>query len=530
MKKLYTILLAAGLVSATASAATPSLLMSRPECTRVAKAMAKSHASRAGETTEWTEWQSAGTGTLTMSEDFALFTGMDEWQGDFAGKTVDVRHATDNDHVLQYRFNSVFNDANIVVDVDLDKGTLKLKPQETNIVDLFFELPLIVADFATCYETISSAENLGMDEESFQEVIDAYAAYNYYIPELQRFYIYTGYFHEGDDDVSALCDLTFQMDGATDYTPSLKPTSLFFNETKAPKIDVTFPDETSYLSYTVLPGQYTSKKLQTLINGEGTRLDKSGAVDIASPANGLNTFIAITYGTESGYALETAHVEFTYSPDEADQWKSLGMTDITTDILEIINDEQPRSYKVELQQNIDNDSLYRIVNAHGAAYPGNESEADYDTSVNHYLVFDVSNPEDVKLTPAHVEKNLTAPVFVMGTAEMLTEAGKNETTVRTYRGKFADGAITFPNEGLTLGCSNWTLFQDDLPAEGFVNTNLSGEFKITIPSTQGIADAVATDNASAEYYSLQGIRVAAPAAGTVVIERRGSTVRKVFVK
>ena len=112
---------------------------------------------------------------------------------------------------------------------------------------------------------------------------------------------------------------------------------------------------------------------------------------------------------------------------------------------------------------------------------------------------------------------------------MLREAGKQSSTVNSYRGKFADGAITFPDEGLTLGCSNWTLFQDDLPAEGFVNTNLSGKFRIAIPDTGGIGDITA-DDVPAEYFSLQGIRLDCPARGTVVIERRGTSARKILVK
>ncbi len=520
MKRLYSLLLCTAM-TASAFASTPTLLSTLPACDRKPLAHAAAKAADTETETTWTEWQSFGTGTLTMDDMFALFTGLDEWQGDFPDKTVDVRYSTDDVTIQQYRFNGVFNGADIVVDVNTAKGTLKMLPQNTKI-DVFGQ-EILVADFASCYEIIAP--------EYGQEVIDTYAAYNYFIPELKRFYIYAGYFFsEEDDDVTAIGDLQFQVNGATDYVPKFQY-SLFSNEAKPATVTATFPDETSYMEYAVFPGHYTSAKLQKLIDRkcEYTKQTTAGAVELPALADGLNTLVAITYGTESGMALEETHFSFTYSPDRADEWTSLGLTDITTDILEIINDELPVDYQAELQKNKQNKAIYRLVNAHGATYPANTSEADYDSEFNHYLTFDTSDPADVKLTPAHVEKNLVAPVFVMGTADMLREAGKSETTVSSYLGKYVDGAITFPDEGLTLGCANWTLFQDDLPAEGFVNTNLSGKFRIAIPDTQGIDD-IKADNAPAEYFTLQGIRLDSPVRGTVIIERRGTTARKIFVK
>lgn len=523
MKKLYTLMLSAALATSGLFATTPSLLSSQPTCGRtpLARTAAKNASAARTTETQWTEWQSFGTGTLSMDDMFALFTTLDEWQGDFPGKTVDVRYSADNAAIQQYRFNGIFNNADIIVDVDTEKGTLKMMPQNTHI-EVFGE-EILVADFATCYELIAP--------EYGQEVIDGYDAYNYFIPELKRFYIYAGYFFSPEDgDVTAIGDLKFQVDGATDYIPSFKY-SLFSNETTPATVKASFPDQSSYMEYAVFPGHYTSAKLQKLIDRDCTftKLTKAGDFSPTDLADGLNTLIAITYGTESGMALEEAHFSFTYSPDHADEWQSLGLTYVTTDIIEIIHDGAPVDYKVEIQQNKKNPACYRLVNAHGSAYPGNNSEDDYDTGVIHYLTFDTSDPDDVKLTPAHIEKKLAAPVFVMSTADMLREAGKEENVVNSYLGKYTDGAITFPDEGLTLGCSNWNLFQEDLSGEGFVNTNESGKFRIAIPTTGGVGD-VTVDNTPVEYTSLQGIRLDTPVRGSVIIERRGTTARKVIVR
>lgn len=529
MKKIYSLLVCACVATLMSSATAQFKLAERPECSRQALKMTKAP-SRSKASTTWTDWTSAGTCTLTVSDDFADFTGMDEYSGIFTGKTVDTRHAVDNESQVQYRFNGIFNDASIVVDLDLATNSIKLMPQSTNITDLFFEQLLTVADFATCYETISSPEDLGMSEEEFQVVVDTYAAYNYYIPELQRFYIFTGYYHEGESDVVAIADLSIQMDGAVNYIPEIKPVSLFSNETHPQQASITFPDETSYVEYLVQPGHYTEAKLQELIDNGGTQLDKSGIVDITAPAVGLNTIIAITHGIISGQPLELSHAEFTYSPDEDQQWKSLGETDVTSDILQLISETQPFDYQVQIQQSLTNESLYRLVNPHGTTYPENNSADDYDSSVNHYLIFDVSDPEYVKLTPAHVEKIYAAPVYVLGTAQMLTEAGKEEDFVKTYKGTYANGYISFPTDGLSLGCNAWNLIQNDLAPEGFYFTNPSGTFKIKVPDAGSVSNINSDDYIIPEYFSLQGIRLSSPTPGSIAIKRCGSKVEKIYVR
>ena len=49
-------------------------------------------------------------------------------------------------------------------------------------------------------------------------------------------------------------------------------------------------------------------------------------------------------------------------------------------------------------------------------------------------------------------------------------------------------------------------------------------------STVGIEDVTVEGNAAAEYYNLQGVRVAQPEAGRIYIVRRGSKVTKELLK
>ena len=61
-------------------------------------------------------------------------------------------------------------------------------------------------------------------------------------------------------------------------------------------------------------------------------------------------------------------------------------------------------------------------------------------------------------------------------------------------------------------------------------TNLS---YITFPTFSGINNIIADDNkvnAPVEYYNLQGMRIAAPVEGQLVIKRQGSKVEKLIVR
>ena len=53
---------------------------------------------------------------------------------------------------------------------------------------------------------------------------------------------------------------------------------------------------------------------------------------------------------------------------------------------------------------------------------------------------------------------------------------------------------------------------------------------LTVSEWSGVSNIAADAAADAEYYTLQGVRVAAPAAGNVYVVRRGNTVTKQYIR
>lgn len=74
------------------------------------------------------------------------------------------------------------------------------------------------------------------------------------------------------------------------------------------------------------------------------------------------------------------------------------------------------------------------------------------------------------------------------------------------------------------------LMDPDVPTEG-IPINVTFEGKTETPDVPvGIIEIAGEDNAPVEYFNLQGVRVANPAAGSLVIRRQGGRVDKVVVK
>lgn len=467
---------------------------------------------------EWTEWEFCGTGTLTMDDMFAIFTGLDEWQGDFAGIQVDQRHDVADPTLVQYRLNGAFNNAEIVVDYDTNTNLLTLQPQNSHI-DMYGD-ELMVADVATAYTTISCPDDLGMTQEEFDDVVEYYAAYNYAIPTLGRMYIYTGFYPEGWTDLVALSDITFQFDGYADFKPTIQAPRYVGDEAATATVD--FDNTAAGARIACCKGLPGTVNLQAVLAGSVPHTDiAAGGEVVIEPAEGpgLYTFLGITFDL-SGQALEWGYTMLTYTPDDNDKWEPLGNAVVNNTIMEEIFGQAAMGYEVPAQRSLDGDrSLIRLVNPHGAAFynafPHTEDWT-FDAEFNHYLVFDVTDPGCVLPGTAHLGLDFNGEdFFALSTAEYLIAQGQDpEFIYIDFAGKLEDGVITMPSRSISMGCTDWTKFGEE--PDILVATNISGKFSVTLPTTSVGAD-IATPSNDVRFYNLQGIELDSPLPGHLVI-------------
>ncbi len=539
MKKFYTLLTVATVaLTATAGLAYESALRTAPSLASLAQnrvqrpslttpAAKQLKAIRQAPSGEWTEWASFGTGTLTIDtglEDFGAIEGT--YSGDFQGITVDYRTDKADPTIYQYRFNDIFQNADIVLDHNTATGQLRVAAQPTGW-DYYGMGDLLVLDVATAFETIY--EDPEATPEEIAELVAQYDEYNYFIAPLGRFYVYLGYTIEGLGDMVALTDVSFQLDGYADFTPDIQAET-YYDAKGECKGTVTVDENVEKVRLGIFPGIISQAQINAVLAGEeGVVEFKGGEFDLSEiEKNVAHTIVAITY--YDGEAMEWAYKLVTVIDDEEDKWKSLGETDVTLDILEsLIFETEPSQLRAELQESTETPGLYRMVDLHKDKHPLLTEKC--WTDLHQYLLIDATDPEFVLVKPSDLGIDLGGGSFVvMSDAVYEMANGSTEAEVREQcsNGKITDGSITFPANALDVWCEDWTKFGGE--ADAIYYANASSKMAIAIPGSGGIFDVAEKGEATAVYYNLQGIKVANPQPGQIVIKQTSSKTAKIIMK
>lgn len=532
MQKLYLLTLATlAAASSVAQTATP-LMKDLPSPSR--KTLSLQQASlqqkapaKTEDASSWGEWESAGTGTFTIDDGLALFLGLEEWSGSFEGIKVYHRTNTENASSQQYKFEGIYNDATIVVDYDANTSLCKVLPQPTNIDA--YGMPLDVIDMASVFE-LYGEEWGGMTQEEIEETASGYASYTYFIPELGRFYLYLGYITDGIEDLVSITDCTFQLDGIEDMSVTIKAAA-FYKDVSDMTATLNFPSGVGECRYGCFEGIMTQEKINAVIrNSSGVISTKeAGQVELtAKDGNGLYTIVAITFA-DNGTPLEWDYAEYTYTPSSNEGWTSLGEGEFKTDMFESLFDLNLPAYQVEVQQNSENPSLYRIVNPYGETCPYPElslraQDYGYDT----YLVFDTTDPERVFFKPSNLGIDTGGGWWIAANNGYFTEVIEGKTASADSFGSLKDGVISFPKKSVLVTCDEMSIFGGE---DGYwYYGNESGKLSLTLPTGSGVESLPATTCGNKTFFNMQGMKVASPTKGTMVIERNGSSVIKKVIR
>ena len=226
------------------------------------------------------------------------------------------------------------------------------------------------------------------------------------------------------------------------------------------------------------------------------------------------------------------------------EWKSLGDASFTDGWLAPGFGIEDATYKVELQQNKDDENLYRLVNP----YKSGPMADSNDCTEDGYIVFDVTDPDHVIFKFANAgysnESNGCLMFFVYNyygilclinpyytPEEILLEIG-DEYPFTTFK----EGKLHFDNSGklpdVRFGLQYPPTFgyfwkdQQGNPATAKMDGGL------TFPGYEstGIGSIGVDGNADVEYFNLQGVRVINPEPGQILIKRQGNTVTKEVVR
>lgn len=248
--------------------------------------------------------------------------------------------------------------------------------------------------------------------------------------------------------------------------------------------------------------------------------------------------------------VEMAKIIDDPNADPNEGWTSLGNAQFKDPwLLPGIGMEDSAPYEVELQQNDADENVYRLVDP----YKGNCPAANFNTSTakHGYIQFNVSDPDhvyfipveagfanaDLGVTKFYCNNQLGGLVYEGYEASLVVEVLGDMLPYATLK----DGVINLGSVEGTDEEGNATVTYDAIfGIQGKINAGYgwTDENDIQIPMLGKIvfpgagAGLVEADEADApvKYYNLQGVEVAAPAAGQFVIRVQGDKATKMVVR
>ena len=239
--------------------------------------------------------------------------------------------------------------------------------------------------------------------------------------------------------------------------------------------------------------------------------------------------------------------------DPNEGWKEYGTAKLQDGwVLPLFGMDQTletNQWEVLVQQNIENNNIYRLVDP----YHGESPVAEYNASSKvGYIEFDVTDPDHVLVT-GNFDSGFSYPGvglnkmycnnylqflasnYSMTPGEVIEILGDDpEMLYTTYKdnvvllpSKFVDDANGYLNDAMfgMTGPGGYGWQSQDGAA-----TNM--ESKIFMPSAaeDGIDGIVSDSNAPVRYFNLQGVEVSSPAKGELVIKTQGGKAVKTIVR
>ncbi len=295
----------------------------------------------------------------------------------------------------------------------------------------------------------------------------------------------------------------------------------------------------------LVPGKYEESMDADIISGKTPSIEvaKSGNIEIAYPGDGSYTLVMVPYWDGKPCRARFYDHELTFDQSE---WRKVGPVEYTEGILaanEVFDYNGVTwgsyTYPVELEENVHNPGLLRLVDPYGEPYPY-ASSTNYDSSTRHYLVINATRPDAVYLE--HMEDmglNLgygVMEIWSRAGRRMVEEvAGQPILTLDQCReegltGTLANNEITFPKD--------MTYMKFGVAPTLWYYSNQKGEFKVKLQPGQivepgsGIDSVISGDeNAPARYYTLDGMEAdGANLAPGIYIVRQGSRASKIMVR
>ncbi|MBR1790838.1 MAG: hypothetical protein IJ754_03670 [Bacteroidaceae bacterium] len=190
---------------------------------------------------------------------------------------------------------------------------------------------------------------------------------------------------------------------------------------------------------------FTAPKSVTFADGQKTT-NLVISYDPNAIVYGDYTDITVQIGDEN-VTTPYGNSAFTFSAG-ATAWVSMGMATFRDDLVAGTYGADPITYDVEIQKNIVEEGIYRLVNPYGSAYPYNDP-GDWDTTKDYYMVIDATDPDYVWVPAFETGINWgDGPMSIGSFVQLYLDNNNTLDVIKANKpelfGQLKDGVISFP--------------------------------------------------------------------------------------
>lgn len=508
-----------------------------------ASIMLMSLAFSASAQSDWTDWENYCTGTYDA-----------QWWYRKPMKDLPVmrRHSAATPTRVQYKVCGLFGDGQPAIDLIINANfavegpkagdyAIWIDEQYIESFDVYgASTSIYLSDAATYYE-----DYFPLNPEYALEYEDA----SYFRSETGTFHIYA-YYHYDNGNVPFLdANYTDQAQGMETlklHAPEFKDYDIDFANGKFVDIDgephysvdVTFAD-LSQVKMTVARGVTdVATYAKAIVAGDVESLTVTEPGTVVLPFDGVKGDYMLVYATykADGTPYQFGSTSLSYDPD----WLSLGNAVFTDGFicnflkgdlegnLHVFLTDDDCSWPVEIQESIVTPGKYRLVNPYGSASP--YWDLDFSqVKLNHKETFciyiDATDPLHVTIEPSATGFFYgSTPLEILSEGfDWLSEDYSVDQIPEYAWGKKLGNVITF----MATADDSSSL----MARLGAGTASITGRaLSVVLPEAGVEAVEAEAAAAPAEYYNLQGIRVAAPQSGHIYIVRQGASVSKRIVR
>ncbi len=319
-------------------------------------------------------------------------------------------------------------------------------------------------------------------------------------------------------------DFRIALPGSKPLDFTLTATSPYCSHTNEVTVSLGIGDDISSVKLILLKGEYAAKGNEAAIVAQGQDLNPN-LTEVAISTDGSGMFTLLLAGRDDADEIVAATETLIFFPaDDNDNWADYGTATFNEDIIsEFFGNVEAEEITAPLQKHKTQSEYYRIVNPLSQHTTLGHLINAHD-SHNHYMYINTDGAGGwyIEASTLGLEEPTYGQAAIWSWAERYAQAGMWYEGVQLgYFGTKSGNTIKIPAGTLLLGFSNH---------QNGAFMNNPGSLTITLhPDETGIADIETSgEDAPAEYFNLQGMKVVNPEPGALYIVRKGATVSKII--